>query len=127
MNRKIFFFFFLAALAMLAGAQKKPLDHSVYDSWESIAQVLVSNDGNYSVYTVAPQDGDSTLYVTNVKTQVTTRIDRGFNARITDDSRYLVFQIKPTQNEKKKRANRRKARMNNRKIRLDGFNWAHKT
>ena len=101
MNRRIIFFFFLAVLATWAVAEKKPLDHSVYDSWESIAQVSVSNDGLYVVYAVAPQDGDSVLYVMNMKTQAATRIDRGFNAQITDDSRYIVFQIKPMQAEKK--------------------------
>jgi dipeptidyl aminopeptidase/acylaminoacyl peptidase len=88
-------------LAVSVNAQKKPLDHSVYDSWESILQVSISNDGNYSVYNVAPQDGDSMLYVMNVKTQAAVHIDRGFNALITDDSRYVVFRIKPTQAEKK--------------------------
>ena len=109
MKRKIIFYFLSTVLAWFAGAQKKQLDHSVYDSWESITQVSISNDGNYSVYMVAPQDGDSTLFVTNVKTQVTTRIDRGFNARITDDSRYVVFQIKPTQDEKKEARKQKKS------------------
>ena len=101
MHRKILFFVLATTLAVFADAQKKPLDHSVYDSWESISQVVISNDGLYAAYTVAPQDGDSVLYVMNVKTQVSTRINRGFNAQITDDSRYVVFQIKPTQAEKK--------------------------
>ena len=101
MNRRILFFFIVLALASFIVAQKKPLDHSVYDSWESVTQASISNDGLYAVYIVAPQDGDSILYVVNVKTQATTRIDRGFNAQITDDSRFVVFQIKPTQAEKK--------------------------
>ena len=101
MNRKILFLVLTAVLSIIAIAQKKPLDHSVYDSWESIAQISVSNDGLYVVYTVAPQDGDSVLYVTHIKTQVSTQIDRGFNAQMTDDSRYAVFLIKPTQAEKK--------------------------
>ena len=101
MERKILFLFLSAILAMYAGAEKKPLDHSVYDTWESVDRVAVSNDGLYAVFVVAPQDGDSTLYITNMKTQVAVRIDRGFNAQVTDDSKYVVFQIKPTQDEKK--------------------------
>jgi len=106
MKRKILFLLFWSAVT---SAEKKPLDHSVYDSWESVAQVSISNDGNYAVYVVAPQDGDSTLFVTNLKTQVSTRIDRGYNARITDDSRYVVFQIKPTQDEKKEARRQKKS------------------
>lgn len=101
MRKKLPWIFLLVFLAISVNAEKKPLDHNVYDSWESISQVLVSNDGAYSIYTVAPQDGDSVLCVTNLKTQSTVRIDRGFNPQITDDSRYVVFRIKPTQAEKK--------------------------
>ncbi|MDR1723948.1 MAG: prolyl oligopeptidase family serine peptidase [Tannerella sp.] len=100
----------LSVLATGGYAQKKPLDHSVYDSWESVTQTAISNDGRFAAYIVAPQDGDSALYVTDLKTSATTRIDRGFNHRITDDSRYLVFGIKPSQAEKKDaRKNKKKA------------------
>lgn len=100
MNRCICLIVFYFFLALITRAQKKPLDHSAYDAWESVAQVSVSNDGVYTTYVVAPQDGDSTLYITNLKTQATTMIDRGYNAQITDDSRQVVFLIKPTQAEK---------------------------
>ena len=101
MKNRALLVFLLGFLTISLVAQKKPLDHSVYDSWESISQVLVSNDGNYSVYIVAPQEGDSLLYVTNLKTQAATLIERGFSPQITDDSRYVVFRIKPMQQEKK--------------------------
>ncbi|MDR0573479.1 MAG: prolyl oligopeptidase family serine peptidase [Tannerella sp.] len=101
MKNKNLIVYLFAFLAVSISAQKKPLDHSVYDSWESISQASISNDGIYSVYTVAPQDGDSMLYVTNVKTQTAMLIERGFSAQITDDSRYVVFRIKPAQAEKK--------------------------
>lgn len=106
--KKLFSILLLGFLVLSAYAEKKPLDHSVYDSWESIAQVQVSNDGNYAVYIIAPQDGDSLLCVTNLKTQATTRIERGFNVQITDDSRYVVFRIKPTQAERKEARRKKK-------------------
>ena len=101
MNCRILFILLFGFLTKSINAEKKPLDHSVYNTWESIAQVLVSNDGNYAAYIVAPQDGDSVLYVVNLKTNISTRIERGFSPQITDDSRYVVFRIKPTQAEKK--------------------------
>ena len=42
-------------------AQKKPLDHSVYDGWQSVGEKLISNDGRWVVYTVDPQEGDNEL------------------------------------------------------------------
>jgi dipeptidyl aminopeptidase/acylaminoacyl peptidase len=92
---KRFFFLFLFSPFYLL-AQKKPLDHSVYDSWQSIGERMISNDGKWVVYTVTPQEGDADLFIqstdgTNYKKQ----ISRGYNAIITEDSRYVVFKIKP--------------------------------
>lgn len=77
-------------------AQKKPLDHSVYDGWQSIGERIISNDGKWVVYTVTPQEGDADLFIqstdgTNYKKQ----ISRGYNAAITEDSRFVIFKIKP--------------------------------
>ncbi len=76
-------------------AQKKPLDHTVYDSWKSIGERLISNDGAYVVYTVNPQEGDGELVIQNPQTKYKKVIPRGYNAVITEDSKYLVFKIKP--------------------------------
>ncbi|MDR3250892.1 MAG: prolyl oligopeptidase family serine peptidase [Tannerella sp.] len=109
MKQKIFFILLLGILsASAAKSEKKPLDHSVYDAWESIMQIFISNDGRYAVYCVAPQEGDSTLYVNGIKTPLAVRIDRGYGPRITDDSRYAVFKIKPSQEEKKDARKKRK-------------------
>jgi len=74
--------------------QKKPLDHSVYDSWKSVGERLISNDGKYMVYAVNPQEGDGSLVIQNTAGYKKV-IDRGYGAIITNDSRYLVFKIKP--------------------------------
>ncbi len=93
-------------------AQKKPLDHSVYDGWQSIGQKLISNDGKWVVYTIDPQEGDNELVIqsTSAGGGFKKTIARGYNAVITDDSRYVIFRIKPFFKEtreariKKKRA-----------------------
>lgn len=91
---KLFLLTLFAPLAL--SAQKKPLDHSVYDSWQTISERLISNDGKWVAYTITPQEGDGDLYV-----QLTDgrsykkQIARGYNALITDDSRFIVFKIKP--------------------------------
>ena len=53
--------FFFSVQSIMA--QKKPLDHSVYDSWQSIGQKLISNDGKWVVYTIDPQEGDNELVI----------------------------------------------------------------
>ena len=37
-----------------ASAQKKPLDHDVYDSWQSVSGVNMSDDGKVIVWNVNP-------------------------------------------------------------------------
>lgn len=80
-----------------ATAQKKPLDHSVYDGWQSISQKLISNDGKWVVYTIDPQEGDNELVIQSTTSDTSYRksIARGYNAVITEDSRYVIFRIKP--------------------------------
>jgi len=86
--------FLLSPLALLA--QKKPLDHTVYDGWQSIGERMISNDGKWVVYTVTPQEGDANLYIQSTQnTAGKTQVPRGYNAVITEDSRYVVFKIKP--------------------------------
>jgi dipeptidyl aminopeptidase/acylaminoacyl peptidase len=76
-------------------AQKKPLDHSVYDGWQNIAERLLSNDGKYVAFTVTPQEGDGTLFVKTTEGTAKAEIARGYGASITDNSKFLVCRIKP--------------------------------
>ena len=78
-------------------AQKKPLDHSVYDSWQSIGQKLISNDGKWVIYTIDPQEGDNELVIQSTQAEAAYKktIARGYNALITEDSRFVIFSIKP--------------------------------
>jgi len=75
---------------------KKPLDHSVYDGWQSIGEKLISNDGKFVVYAVTPQEGDATLYIQKSGGETIAVIERGYNAKITEDNKYVVCKIKPT-------------------------------
>lgn len=80
-------------------AQKKQLNHSVYDSWQSIGQKLISNDGKWVVYTIDPQEGDNELVIQSPDANYKKTIARGYNALITEDSRFVIFRIKPFFNE----------------------------
>lgn len=85
----------LLLCTQLIFAQKKPLDHTVYDSWKSIGERMISNDGSYVVYTVNPQEGDGELVIQNPTTKYKMVVPRGYNATITEDSKYLLCKIKP--------------------------------
>lgn len=92
----------------IAPAQKKPLDHTVYDGWQHIGERLISNDGKWVVFTIDPQEGDNELVIRSSDTMYTKAIPRGYNAVITEDSRYLVFKIKPTFKETREAKIRKK-------------------
>jgi hypothetical protein len=88
----------LALFALNASAQKaskKPLDHLVYDSWQSIANDRISNDGEKVMYVVKPQQGDADLVITNIKNTRHFHIPRADTARFTSDSRFALALIRP--------------------------------
>ncbi len=99
----------LVLLSITAHAQKKPLDHSVYDQWQSIKDVLMSSDGNWVSYTIAPQEGDSKLMIQHLKSNQRFNIERGAQAQFTENNGFLIAKVKPTFNEI------RQAKMNKKK------------
>ena len=90
------FLFLLLTISLQLSAQKKSLDHSVYDSWQSIGEKLISNDGSIVVYTINPQEGDATLVIQNSNGAKIMEVQRGYAAKITNDGKFVVFKIKST-------------------------------
>ncbi|MFM2338161.1 MAG: hypothetical protein RL115_1354 [Bacteroidota bacterium] len=93
--RKIFVFFLILMATCPLVAQKKPLDHSVYDNWQHIGERIISNDGKWVVYTIDPQEGDNELVIQSSDAKYKKTLPRGYTALITEDSRYVVCKIKP--------------------------------
>ena len=88
---------FFLTLLLITGtvlAQKKPLDHSVYDSWQSIGEKAISNDGKWVVYAINPQEGDNELVIQSTDAKYKKTIARGYNAVITEDNHFVIFRIK---------------------------------
>jgi dipeptidyl aminopeptidase/acylaminoacyl peptidase len=75
-------------------AQKKPLDHTVYDAWQSIGNSDISKDGKWINYSISPQEGDSKLVLTTSKRETIKEADRAMDVAFTHDSKHLVFLIK---------------------------------
>ena len=77
-----------------AWAQKKPLDHSVYDGWQSVRSVQLTPDGRLVSYEVNPQEGDGTLYIKNLQTGAEAAIARGTGLKWAQDARVGLFTLK---------------------------------
>lgn len=84
------------SFASICLAQKKPLDHGVYDSWQRVGERQLSSDGRWVAYAVEPQEGDGNLYLSGFgKSASPARISRGYNVQFEPNNRYLFAKIKP--------------------------------
>jgi dipeptidyl aminopeptidase/acylaminoacyl peptidase len=95
--RALFFagIFCLSLHPLTSDAQKKPLDHSVYDTWETLGEKRISDNGDWVCYTIDLQEGDGRLVIKNPSKSVEMVIDRGYSANFSNDNQFLVFKIKP--------------------------------
>ena len=75
-------------------AQKKPLDHSVYDNWQSIGEKQISNNGKFVAYSINVQEGDNNLVIQSIKGEKLIEVERGYNITITEDDKFVIFKIK---------------------------------
>ncbi len=87
--------FILLIMTCFMDAQKKPLDHSVYDSWQNIGTRKISNDGKWIAYAVDVQEGNSDLFLYSVKSKNSRKFPRAAKMEFTHDSRFGIFQIRP--------------------------------
>lgn len=87
--------FILTSITVLA--QKPPIDHSVYDSWQSINGLDAPRNGDIVIYTIAPQQGDNQLMILNLKDNRTIAVPRSSReqATLSTDGKKAVAVIKP--------------------------------
>lgn len=95
-----------ASLAILAPvlliAQKRPLDHSVYDGWNAIRGTSLSRDGQWLLYVVAPQEGDATATIRSVKDGHTITVPRAASIQFSKDSKHAIALVVPPLADTKK-------------------------
>lgn len=94
MLQRLTFLLFLS-IASVSFAQKKPLNHTVYDNWEAVGTKLLSNNGLWVAYNINKQEGDAVLYLTNLMANSRLNVSRGTNLQFSGDSKYAAFAIKP--------------------------------
>jgi len=83
-------------VATVAHGQKRPLDHDVYDGWQSISTSGMTPSGNLVYYAVSPQEGDSRLYIVDSKGDAIFTVDRLPSVNVSPDGDFIVGLIKPT-------------------------------
>ena len=93
----------LLLLATFFGApvysQKKVLDHSVYDNWQTIGERKINANGEWIAYVVDVQEGDGTLFLQKTDSSFKTAFPRGYALDFSYDGKFLVFKVKPPYNE----------------------------
>ncbi|MFV0545811.1 MAG: alpha/beta hydrolase family protein [Bacteroides sp.] len=93
--KKLFLSYIILSLATPVFAQKKVLDHTVYDQWKYISSSILSKKGNIAAYETRPQEGDGVLAIHFLKKDSKLIIPRGYNIKITPNEKYAVCLIKP--------------------------------
>lgn len=83
------------SLSSFAFAQKKPLDHTVYDQWQSIKETIIQGQGKFIVYNIVPQEGDGQLVIRNIESKEEVFIPRGTQANFSEDGMFVFGKIKP--------------------------------
>lgn len=87
--------FFVLLVFENYGQNKIPLDHSVYDEWKSLGERIISNNGQIVAYSINAQQGDGNLYIRWNASGKIRKIERGYNAQFSEDSKFLLCKIKP--------------------------------
>ncbi len=97
--KRILLFTALILTVSFASAQKKPLDHNVYDSWKSVGAFNMTEDGKYTIFMVNPQEGDNYLVSMNLMNFTKDSIARVNGPKMTEDGKFVAATIKPTFNQ----------------------------
>ena len=75
--------------------EKKRLEHTDYEKWNSIGSQSISNDGKWISYSIRPGKGDATLKIREVASAKEYSVVRGSGLRFTIDSKFAIYTISP--------------------------------
>lgn len=77
------------------GDDTRPLDHSDYDRWNSLAGYELSPDGVWVHYSVRNGKDQSTLFIRQTQSDRQYSIPHATGARFSDDSQFAIYRILP--------------------------------
>ena len=75
-------------------AQKKQLDHTVYDDWKSLSNISVSDNGQFTVAIITPQEGDSKLLIQDLKKKRNFEYNRISSYSLSPNGKHTVALLK---------------------------------
>ncbi len=73
---------------------KRALTTKDFSSWKTIENQAISNDGQWISFEINPQKGDGNLLIKSMSTDKTDTVHRGFEARFSPGSDFIVYKIK---------------------------------
>lgn len=99
--------FLIAFILMFSGtigqvyAQKKPMDSSVYDSWQYVTSSKIPYNGRYLFYSISEQEGDNVLYIKDLQNGKTISVPRGVSANISKSGNVAVCIIRASYKDRR--------------------------
>ena len=78
-------------------AEKKILDHDIYGFWNQMKEKTISNDGDWVMYSLGPEKGDTEVHITDADGETNYTFPRGKTLNYTSNSAFAVFLISPFQ------------------------------
>ena len=110
MNRSTRLSLCFLLLTTILYSQKKPLDHSVYDSWKSLSRTSVTHDGKITATLISPQEGDTALMICDIPGERTLILERVNSFRLSMDGKWTVGLLKaPFAERRQARIDKKKA------------------
>ena len=86
-------------LCAMAQGNKEALTFDDILKWNRITEKMISNDGNIVVYKSEPWKGNPVLKITDKSGKELATVNCGTKATITNNSDFVVFSIKPEEEE----------------------------
>ena len=87
----LFFILFLILLSSDMHAQKRAMEHSDFEHWNSIRSVKITNDGQWMAYHLKPLKGDQELHLKHIQKDKSGIFPRAEDSNFSFDGRYLAF------------------------------------
>jgi dipeptidyl aminopeptidase/acylaminoacyl peptidase len=81
--------------AAAALAARQPLEHHVYEAWDTIGGETISRDGQWVLYNRLRYDRDDVLVVRSATRDVVHVFDRAAGARFDESSGFVAFTLRP--------------------------------
>jgi len=94
--KSIFYLFAVLCLPSVLFSQNsaKKMTHEVYEIWNKIENPQISNYGNWAVYQVTNEKGDSKLYISDTRSDKEFSFDRSTKAVIDAGENFVAFRTK---------------------------------